>query len=173
MCSSDLVWLVACGGLAANAQVPGLQMPSFGGPFAGMAGANGLRMTPLYGSQAGALPHIWQATNALVMPDGGAGVASMQMAASNQGPAPDGTTRERSEAPDVNVSERPLDVFIGACAGGAFIGGFSAFTATVPAGAAPIAAPAMAYAGAIGCGLGVTTAVVSVGVVYIWRRLTR
>ncbi len=137
------------------------------GPFAGRMGAGSLQMAPMYGSQAGALPHMLQSTQSMMTGEGAIrSLTGMEMAGSSEG----GKGRD---APDADVSDKPWEVLIGACAGGAFIGGFSAISATVPVGAAPVAVPAVASAMAIGCGLGVATATVSLGSVYLWRRATQ
>jgi hypothetical protein len=148
-------------------------MSRIAGPFAGRMGANPnrLEMAPMYGSQAGALPHVLQGTESLMARgDPSMSLSGLQMSATGDKPGAEGG---KQDAPDADVSDKPWEVLIGACAGGAFIGGFSAISAAVPAGAAPIALPAVASAVAIGCGLGIATATVSLGAVYIWRSATR
>ncbi|MBI1774052.1 MAG: hypothetical protein HYR63_01770 [Proteobacteria bacterium] len=142
-------------------------MSQIAGPFAGRMGPNGLPMAPLYGSQAGALPHMLQGTEALMQPGGAS--SGMQMAASSER----SSGGEGSDAPDADVGDKPWEVLIGACAGGAFIGGFSAINATVPVGAVAVAVPAVASAMAVGCGIGIATATVSLSAVYGWRKATR
>ena len=80
---------------------------------------------------------------------------------------------DKADAPDADVSEPIWEMLIGACAGGAFIGGFSAATAAVPVGVAVAAGPVVASAMAIGCGLGVATAVVSYGAVFGYQKVVR
>jgi hypothetical protein len=143
-------------------------MSRIAGPFAGRMGANRLEMAPMYGSQAGAMPHLLQGTEALMIPGDRSGLSLSGMQMSDNAGAESGSGKQ--DAPDADVSDKPWEVLIGACAGGAFIGGFSAISAAVPAGAAPVAVPAVASAVAIGCGLGIATATVSLGAVYLWRR---
>jgi hypothetical protein len=159
----------------AAAQSPTAFMQRLAGPFAGRVAQNG-QMAPLYGSQAGARPHLLQGTQALAMVgnDPEAPIRAMRMATSAEPPdrSSEGSAK-RPEAPDVDVGERPWDVFVGSCAGGAFIGGFSAISATGPAGATPIGLTVVATSTGIGCGIGVATAVVSLGAVYTWRFASR
>src|SRR5207244_7165557 len=80
---------------------------------------------------------------------------------------------DKADAPDVPDSEEGMwEIVIGACAGGAFLGAYTAATATVPAAATGVGAAAtgtaIASAAAIGCGLGVATAGVSLGAITGW-----
>ena len=83
---------------------------------------------------------------------------------------------DKADAPDVpDSSENMWEIVIGACAGGAFLGAYSAATSTAPAAAtgvgAAAAGTAVVSAAAIGCGLGVATAAVSIGAVTGWQSL--
>src|SRR5260221_6679093 len=55
----------------ASAQMLGPIITQMAGPFAGRMGANRLEMAPLYGSQAGALPHLLQGTQTLAVAGNG------------------------------------------------------------------------------------------------------
>ena len=80
---------------------------------------------------------------------------------------------DRIDVPDTDVSSPIWEMLIGSCAGGAFIGGFSAATAVVPIGVVVATGPVLASAMAVGCGLGVATAAVSYGAVFGWQKITR
>ncbi|MSP49530.1 MAG: hypothetical protein EXQ95_09410 [Alphaproteobacteria bacterium] len=152
----------------ASAQMLGT-MSRIAGPFAGRMAANGTEMAPLYGSQAGAMPHLMQGTQAL-MPAMNDLVASggLSMARSSEAAVPSahgtmktpmtpndpaGSSGEKSagpEAPDAGeVGERFSELFIGACAGGAFIGAFSAVNASAPVAGTPVGATVVASAMAV------------------------
>jgi hypothetical protein len=156
-------------------------MSRIAGPFAGQVAPNGSQMAPLYGSQAGATPHMLQSIAALPRPGTGVNVAQAPMPSGNaMGPGATGAEKQpkpksgdKADAPDADVSEPIWEMLIGSCAGGAFIGGFSAATAVVPVGVAVAAAPVVTSAMAIGCGLGVATAVVSYGAVLGYQRMVR
>jgi hypothetical protein len=110
-----------------------------------------------YGSAAGVFPHLMQSLQALST--GGPPMASGPMS----GPMP--------MLPDTGEGSF-LDMVVGACAGGAFLGGYAVATAVGPAAATGVAAPpigtAVVSAAAIGCGLGVATAAVSLGASAAW-----
>lgn len=185
----------------AAAQMLGMTMTQIAGPFAGRLNPNGGMMAG-YGSQAGVFAHLMQGTQAVMpsMQNTLSGLSGMRMASTSQTANPQsngsmtmsensgakpnepgGKSGEKSGGPDAPDSGDSggsfWDLMIGACAGGAFIGGFSAATATAPVAvtgvAAPIAATAVASAMGVGCGLGVATAAVSLGAVMGWRSATR
>jgi hypothetical protein len=87
-----------------------------------------------------------------------------------------GGSGARADAPDVpDAGESLWEIVIGACAGGAFLGAYSAATATAPAAATGVGVgatgTAVVSAAAIGCGLGVATAAVSLGAIHGWQSL--
>jgi hypothetical protein len=186
--------LLAMSASQAVAQMLGPRMAQLAGPFAGRTNATGREMLPLYGSEAGAFPHLLQGTEVLVpIAQGGSSAPDgLRMASSSDlgtaagrrgGAAPDRQVAaadekpERPEAPEVGeLSDSVWEVLVGSCAGGAFIGAFSAVNAApvaVAGVAAPVAAIAVASAAAVGCGLGVATAGVSLTTVFGWRRAFR
>ena len=201
--SAGLCLLLACllvmSASPAAAQMLGSMMAQVAGPFAGRTGATGREMMPLYGSQAGAFPHLLQGTEAL-MPmtqSASSALGGLRMASTSEMGAtaelgtgasrelsrrqPPTAAGEKPESPDVpdvgEFTNSVWDVLIGSCAGGAFIGAFSAANATAPVAvtgvAIPVAATAVASAMAVGCGLGVATAGVSLSAVLGWRRAFR
>jgi hypothetical protein len=152
---------------------------------------------PPYGSQAGAMAHVMQGTQIPMMQMGNI-VSSPTMAAAAESsaqvppgsmamppstPGQDGKDtgtgekRRDIEAPDSqDIGENFWELLIGACAGGAFIGGFASITAPAPvavaaAVAAPVAATAIVSAMGVGCALGMATASTSLGAIQGWRRL--
>jgi len=151
------------------------------GPFAGQIAPNGSQMAPLYGSQAGATPHLLQGTGILSLQAGNLNIAQASPSdASAMAPGATGTdmqsqprSADRIDVPDADVSSRIWEMLIGSCAGGAFIGGFSAATAAVPVGVVVATGPVLASAMAVGCGLGVATAAVSYGAVFGWQKIAR
>lgn len=185
-----LVIIFDTGPALAQLQLP-MQM-LMASPFAGRMGAMGPRNMAPYGSQAGAMPHVMQSTNGLMMNTQNSGTATQGSIAetfgmeglvphrrSGQGPM---QMAERTpgegeiEAPEVDAGEGWTELLIGACAGGAFIGAFAAATAVsaVPvaaAAAAPVAVTAAATAMGVGCGIGVATASVSFGAIFGYRAL--
>ena len=128
-------------------------------PFAGGSAAPGMPGGP-YGSAAGANVHLLQTMSGGDLMITGATVAA-------------GEAGEEAEAPETEAGESLWEVFVGACAGGAFLGGYSAASAATPVAATGVAAPSAAAlvgsAAAIGCGLGVATAAVTLGTVNGWR----
>ena len=128
-------------------------------PFAGGSAAPGMPGGP-YGSAAGANVHLLQTMSGGDLMITGATVAA-------------GEAGEEAEAPELEAGESLWEVFVGACAGGAFLGGYSAASAATPVAATGVAAPSAAAfvgsAAAIGCGLGVATAAVTLGSVNGWR----
>ena len=145
-------------------------------PFAGslMPGAPGP-----YGSAAGAYVHLMQTFQTMLSgaPSLLSGVYAGGMPATPAAaPASSSGGGDRADAPDVPSSDESLwEIVVGACAGGAFLGAYSAATATVPAAATGVGAgatgTAVVSAAAIGCGLGVATAAVSLGAVRGWQSL--
>jgi hypothetical protein len=81
-------------------------------PFAGGGVAPGAPGGP-YGSAAGANVNLLQT-----------------MSGSDLAVA--GETGEEAEAPEVEAGESLWEIFVGACAGGAFVGGYSAASASRP-----------------------------------------
>jgi hypothetical protein len=132
-------------------------------PFAGGSAAPGIPGGP-YGSAAGANVHLLQ-----TMSGAGLVVTGTTVAAEAAG----GEAGEAAEAPEVEAGESLWEIFVGACAGGAFLGGYSAASAATPVAATGVAAPSAAAlvgsAAAIGCGLGVATAAVTLATVNGWR----
>jgi hypothetical protein len=128
-------------------------------PFAGGSAAPGMPGGP-YGSAAGANVHLLQTMSGADLMVTGATAAA-------------GEGGEPAEAPEVEAGESLWEIFVGACAGGAFLGGYSAASAATPVAATGVAAPSAAAlvgsAAAIGCGLGVATAAVTLGAVSGWR----
>jgi hypothetical protein len=155
-----------------------------GSPFAGRVGAIGrLNMAP-YGSQAGALPHMLQSTNGMMINTQNAGtgmqnsmarIRGMDGLGSRRPPDPEpmrmaernlgggaGADPGKREAPKLDVKkttahvgEAWVELLIGACAGGAFIGAFAAATAISAAPAvAGAAAPAAITAATAAMGVG-------------------
>ena len=124
-----------------------------------------------YGSAAGAYAHLMQGVQTIlgigpsmasVGYSGGMTTAAATTSSSGGG--------DRTDAPDAPGSSESLwEVVVGACAGGAFLGAYSAATATAPAAATGVGAgatgTAVVSAAAIGCGLGIATAAVSLGAV--------
>jgi hypothetical protein len=134
-------------------------------PFAGGSAAPGMPGGP-YGSAAGANVHLLQTmSGADLMVTGATAAAVTETAAGEAG--------GEAEAPEVEAGESLWEIFVGACAGGAFLGGYSAASAATPVAATGVAAPSAAAlvgsAAAIGCGLGVATAAVTLGTVSGWR----
>src|SRR5258708_11911299 len=84
-CAVSIVALL--GARPASAQMLGLTMSQLAGPFAGRMGPNRLEMSPLYGSQAGTLPHMLQGTAAPMLSNDGSVFFSsgLHMAASAEG----------------------------------------------------------------------------------------
>lgn len=92
------------------------------------------------------------------------------------GGAGSGGSGGRTDAPDVpDAGEGLWEIVIGACAGGAFLGAYSAANRTAPPAATGVGAggtdTAVVSAAAIGCGLGMATAAVSLGAVRGWQSL--
>lgn len=180
------VWLAAGVTIApapAGAQMLGPTMSQIAGPFAGRMGPLGPNALPPYGAQAGAVPHIMQGTQAL-MPATGNLLNQPTMARSSEAATPampgqdnkGGGKSEKgsSDAPDTGeISANFLELLVGACAGGAFIGAFAAVNATAPVAAVGVAAPAAATAVlsamGVGCVLGAATATASLGAVLGYR----
>jgi len=135
-------------------------------PFAGGSAAPGMPGGP-YGSAAGANVHLLQTMSGADLVVTGATASAVAET------APAGEGGESAEAPEVEAGESLWEIFVGACAGGAFLGGYSAVTAATPVAATGVAAPTaaalVASASAIGCGLGVATAAVTLGAVNGWR----
>jgi hypothetical protein len=91
----------------------------------------------------------------------------------------------KSDADVPETSKNIWEVVVGSCAGGAFLGSFSAVTAAGAAAApvaaasaaaaatvvAPIAASAIAVAAGSGCVMGIATAVVSLSAIEGWHLL--
>ncbi len=167
--------------LPASAQMLGQAMSQAAGPFAGQIAPNGSQMAPLYGSQAGATPHLLQGTGILSFSGSSTSVAqtspsganTMAQGATGSDMQSQPKSGDRIDVPDADVSSPFWEMLIGSCAGGAFIGGFSAATATVPVGVVVATGPVLASAMAVGCGLGVATAAVSYGAVFGWQKITR
>ena len=176
----------------ASAQMLGPLISQMAGPFAGRIGAFGPENLAPYGSPAGATPHLLQGTQALMSPSANNPAPSAGQPAGPQPGRPEmGTSsgagakrptggkgeKKGTDAPDADVGESLFRVLVGACAGGAFIGGFAAVTA------APAAAPAAAVVAApaalttffsavgVGCLLGGATAATSLGAVWAYRAL--
>jgi hypothetical protein len=145
-----------------------------------------------YGSDVGAFAHLIQSFPTIVTPDPSmlntavavgapasmAAVAPKAPDAAGKAMAPpaasDGGEGDKADAPDVPDSEEGIwEIVIGACAGGAFLGAYSAATATAPAVVTGVGAAAtgtaIVSAAAIGCGLGVATATVSLGAIAGWK----
>jgi hypothetical protein len=170
------------------------------GPLAGTAAAQQMfdpfagSMAPgapgPYGSEAGAYVHLLQNFQTMLsgapqmlsgyltgaMPPPSAETNPMGSGASGGTQAPGGAGEggDKAEAPDsTDAADSAFEIFLGACAGGAFLGGYSAASAAAPVAATGVAAPAaatvVASAAAIGCALGVSTAAVSLGAVAGWR----
>jgi len=133
-------------------------------PFAGGSAAPGMPGGP-YGSAAGANVHLLQTMSGADLVVTGATASTVAETAAEGG--------EPAEAPEVEAGESLWEIFVGACAGGAFLGGYSAASAATPVAATGVAAPSAAAlvgsAAAIGCGLGVATAAVTLGTVNGWR----
>jgi hypothetical protein len=133
-------------------------------PFAGGSAVPGMPGGP-YGSAAGANVHLLQTMSGADLMVTGATAAAVAETAGEGG--------EPAEAPEVEAGESLWEIFVGACAGGAFLGGYSAVSAATPVAATGVAAPSAAAlvgsAAAIGCGLGVATAAVTLGTVSGWR----
>lgn len=80
---------------------------------------------------------------------------------------------------DGEISRNISEVVIGSCAGGAFLGSFSAVTAVGAAAApvaataavAPIAVSAIVIAAGSGCAMGITAAIVSLSAIEGWNLL--
>jgi hypothetical protein len=165
----------------APAQMLGPFMSQLAGPFAGRIAPNGSEMAPLYGSQAGALPHLLQGPGALAQ--AGGALSNAQISGLSAGtPSTPNTGSEMAghpksggkvDAPDADLGEPIWEMLIGSCAGGAFIGAFSAVTAAVPVGVVLSAAPVVATAMVAGCGIGIATAAVSFGAVFGWQKAIR
>ena len=155
-----LVIIFDTGPALAQLQLP-MQM-LMASPFAGRMGAMGPRNMAPYGSQAGAMPHVMQSTNGLMMNTQNSGTATQGSIAetygmeglvphrrSGQGPM---QMAERTpgegeiEAPEVDAGEGWTELLIGACAGGAARAAGAA--RSVRAVAAAQAALAVARAGA-------------------------
>jgi hypothetical protein len=170
---------IALGGSApASAQMLGTTMSQLAGPFAGRMGPGAM---PPYGSQAGAYAHLMQGTQ-VAMPAMTNIVGDLNqpsMAHSSQ-VAAQGESRgggEKPDVPDSGSSESYWELVVGACAGGAFIGAFSALNAAAPIAAAGAAAPpaaglAVATAMGTGCVLGAATASVSLGAIWLFKKAT-
>lgn len=168
-------------------------MSQMAGPFAGRMGAAGADPMAAYRSPAGMTPHLMQGTQALMGPM----MNNTMMSANQPGMAPsnqpdmapssdrDGTKpraggggeKKGADAPDVDVGEGFWRVMVGACAGGAFIGGFAVATAApaaapaAAAAAAPVAVTGFLSALGVGCLLGGATAATSLGAVWLYREL--
>jgi hypothetical protein len=168
--------LAAAAGAPAKAQMLGPLMSQMAGPFAGRMGATGADPMAAYRSPAGMTPHIMQSTQALMNPmasNTAAGANQPGMASSSAG---GGEKKGGGDAPDADVGESFWRILVGACAGGAFIGGFAVATA------APAAAPAAAVvtpavltgvlsAAGVGCLLGGATAATSFAAVWVYGEL--
>ena len=175
---------------------PALAQMQMLNPFAGrMGGMLPGAMAP-YGSQAGAMPQVMQSTNGMMMSMGSSMSGFMHRLASTFGiegtqssmppgmegiqrhAAPGGGEGIEGEIPMMEAGGEFVEVVVGACAGGAFIGVFAATTAVeagapvvVPAAAAaaPLASTGLAAASGIGCGLGVVTLTVSLAAIFAYR----
>ena len=183
--------LPAAAGGPAQAQMLGPLMSQMAGPFAGRMGALGPENMAPYGSPMGAVPHIMQGTQALMNPATSNAVGSVgrsDMGASNRPDMAGSNNRDNmkprarsgekggGDAPDADVGEGFWRVMVGACAGGAFIGGFAVATAApaaapAVAAAAPAAVTGILSALGIGCLLGGATAATSLGAVWAYREL--
>ena len=178
----------------ALAQMP-MQMIN---PFAGrMGGMSPGAMAP-YGSRAGAMPHVLNSTNGMTMSMGGSMSGFMDRLASAFGMegihtamptgmegtgrhvVPGGEEGIEGELAETEVGGAFLELIVGACAGGAFIGVFAAATAVeaaapvvapAAAAAAPLAITGLAAASGIGCGLGVVTVTVSLAAIFAYREI--
>ena len=186
-----LVLLVDAAPALAQFQLP-MQM-LMTNPFAGRMGAMGAGAMAPYGSQAGAMPHVMQSNNGLMMTTQNSRLARTSAPRSMgemlgleelTGRRPPMRMAERAageeggeiEASEIDAGEGWAELLVGACAGGAFIGAFAAATAVSAAPvAAAIAAPAAVTVAAtaigIGCGIGVATASVSFGAIFGYRAL--
>lgn len=154
---SALAWSVP-----AAAQSPG-------NPFAGrQAGGNGP-----YGSDAGAMVHMMQRSqftgqsgSAAFAEGGGGGPGVVETDGKLRAPRGDGRA-------DIWQA-----IFV-SCVGGAYLGGLtSAMTTTVVSTAGgglglPLLAGAIGTAAGIGCGIGASTAAVSLGAAAFWQGLSR
>lgn len=182
------------------AGMPAVARAQMVNPFAGQMGPMAPGNMAPYGSVAGAMPHIMQSVNGIMMGMGNslsgmarsvAGVFGMEGEGSmvpvgaelsqQHGPPGDEPALE-IEAPEADVGENLVELVIGACAGGAVIGAFAVATATPAVGAAaapaavvaaPAAVTAFAAAMGVGCGLGVVTAAASVTAVVGYRGITQ
>ena len=186
--------LPAAAGGPAQAQMLGPLMSQMAGPFAGRMGALGPDNMAPYGSPMGAAPHIMQGTQALMNPAMSNTVSSASqpdMGSSNRTDMAGSNSRDNmkprarsggngekkgGDAPDADVGEGFWRVMVGACAGGAFIGGFAvapAAPAAAPAAAAaaPAAVTGFLSALGVGCVLGGATAATSLGAVWVYREL--
>jgi hypothetical protein len=183
---------------------PALAQMQMVNPFAGRIGAMGPRNMAPYGSRAGVIPHVMQSTNGMAMSMRNSVAGAMNTLAEAVGlespmsrtartmehapighVAPGGEGGGEGgeiEGPEVEVGDELLELVVGACAGGAFIGAFAAATAVpalgaaaapAAAAAAPLALTALASAMGIGCAIGVVTATVSVGAVLGYREAAR
>lgn len=133
----------------------------FGNPFAGRPAGAG---PGPYGNDAGASIHLMQM--------GPAAKPGVVAAAAARGPR-SATESEPTHQAEPSKAAAVLEAMFVGCAAGTFLGGFTAWATVVPAAelaaaAAPPAAPGLLAAGAIGCGLGAATAVVSLGASSLW-----
>jgi hypothetical protein len=187
-----LAWLGLVALVSGAAIEPALSQQQPMNPFAGslVPGAPGP-----YGSDVGAYAHLMQSFQTLVtgtpamlndVLTGGASASAAAVAPTASDPgggdmagsgAGESRSGEKAEAPDSAAGENMLEIAIGACAGGAFLGAYSAATTAAPAVATGVGAvatgTAIISAAAIGCGLGVATAAVSIAAVSGWQSLQR
>lgn len=158
--------MVGMGAGAATAQSPA-------NPFAGRpAGGSGP-----YGSETGARIHLMQGFPAAGPRAGAAGVAATASAT-------DESSAEASHSPESRGASSIFEAMFVGCSAGAFLGGYSAWSAapaTVAAAeltltAAPggaLAVGAIGVAAGIGCGLGAATGVVSLSAASVWSWVTQ
>ncbi len=152
----------------------GSMAPGAPGPYGSMAGAY-VHLLQNFQTMLSGTPQMTSGTFTGAMPSPTPTALDASGGPSTPGAGDGGG--EPAEAPETDAGDSTWEIFIGACAGGAFLGGYSAATAAAPAAAtgvaAPAAATAVASAAAIGCGLGVSTAAVSFGAVGGWRLFTQ
>ncbi len=165
-CTLTLATLALLAGAPALAQSPG-------NPFAGRPSGG---LGP-YGNDAGATLHLMQAAPAVRVGPAGAVASSAAAGAAREEP------RETPHRIETREGSPWFEAMFVGCAAGAFLGGYTAWSTAAPAVGAELAvmgAPAAGYAmaalgtaTAIGCGLGASTATVSVAASTLWSWVFR